>query len=208
MQKGLTYIEILIVLGVILLISGIMTSTFKIQKNFLKARDLQRIQDLISLNNILNSYLRSSTLIDLDGPVLENRGIDESLPTIFVSIPLEEYKFNDTYVYNTSTYYFYQVNKNDYQRIDGFGWIPINFQNMSYLNIGYLPVDPINSFDSGLYYLYAFRKLPPQYEITAKFESPEYQNNGLSDKVSTDGGNDENRFEIGSNLNLIPPLIW
>ena len=210
MKKGLTYVEILIIMGLIPLVIGITSGIFKIQNYFKKTRDLQRIQDANLLNNALNFYFQNATLVDPDGPNLQDRGIDENVPTIFVSVPAEKDKFFEScYYYPTGkTYYIYQVNKNDYQRIDGFGWIPINFQEINYSGLAVLPVDPINTLASGLYYLYSFQRMPFQYEISVSFESTEYQKGGVADKVSTDGGNDENRWELGTNLNIIPNFIW
>ncbi len=209
-NKGLTYVELLIVLGLIPVLIGLGGGVFKIQDYFKKTRDLQRINDITLLNNALNFYFQNATSVDPDGPNLTNRGVDESLPTIFVSVPGEKDKFFESCFYYPTgkIYYIYQTNKNDYQRTDSFGWIPINFQEVNYPGLSVLPVDPINTLNSGLYYLYAFQRTPPQYEISVGFESPEFQKGGSADKVSTDGGNDDNRLEMGTNLNIIPGFLW
>jgi len=210
MNRGLTYIELLVVLGLIPVIIGIITGVLKVQDYFKTSRDLQRLQDLNLLNSALSFYFQNATLVDPDGPNLSDRGVDESMPTIFVSVPGEKDKFFETCFYypNGKTYYIYQTNKNDYQRIDGFGWIPINFTEINYPSLSSLPVDPINKLQSGLYYLYAFQRNPLQYEISAGFESVEFQKGGTADRVSNDGGNDENRLELGTNLDIIPGFIF
>ncbi|MFN3967258.1 MAG: type II secretion system protein, partial [Endomicrobiia bacterium] len=111
-NKGLTYIELLIVLGLIPVIIGITIGVFKIQEYFAKTRDLQRIQDLNLLNNALNFYFQNATSVDPDGPNLTDRGVDENLPTIFVSVPTEKDKFFESCFYypNGKTYYIYQTN--------------------------------------------------------------------------------------------------
>jgi hypothetical protein len=209
-MKGLTYIELLIVLGLIPVIIAIISGAIKVQDYFKTSRDLQRFQDLNLLNSALNFYFQNATSVDPDGPYLQSRGVDESLPTIFVSVPSEKEKFFEACFYypNNKIYYVYQTNKNDYQKINGAGWIPVNFLEINYPTLSSLPVDPINSLHSGLYYLYAFQRNPPQYEISAGFESSEFQKGGKEDKVSNDGGNDENRFELGTNLNIIPSFIF
>jgi type II secretory pathway pseudopilin PulG len=207
-MKGFTYVELVIVLGLILIIIGIIIGVVKIQNYFKVARDLQRLQDLNLLNSALNFYFQNAVSIDPDGPNLENRGIDESSSTIFVSVPRENDQFPDSYSTNSKTYYIYQANKNDYRKINGSGWIPINFLEVNFPNLSSLPADPINRLQSGLYYLYAFQRKPPQYEISAGFESTEFQKGGSADRVFNDGGDDENRFELGSNLNLIPAFIF
>jgi hypothetical protein len=205
-MKGITYVELLIVLGFIPVIIGIISGFIKLQDYFKTTRDLQRLQDLNLLNSALNFYFQNATSVDPDGPNLQNRGVDEAVPTIFVSVPGETDKFFETCFYypNNKIYYIYQTNKNDYQKINGSGWIPINFLEVNFPGLSVLPVDPINRLQSGLYYLYAFQRKPAQYEISAGFESVEFQKGGRADKVSNDGGDDENRLELGTNLNLIP----
>ncbi len=205
-SKGLTYVELLVVLGLIPFVIGLIAGVLKVQDYFKTTRDLQRIQDLNSLNNALNFYFTNATSVDPDGPNLDQKGIDETYPTIFVSIPLEQYEFPATTTYNNTIFYFHQINKNDYQRIDGFGWVPINFLETNYPDLNFLPIDPINTFANRFYYLYAFRRNPLQYEISSTFESLDFKKGGKDDKVSTDGGNDDNRLEMGTRLDIIPPF--
>lgn len=209
-MKGLTYVELLVVLGLTSVVIGIISGVLKIQSYSKTTRDLQRLQDLNLLSSALNFYFQNATSVDPDGPNFNDRGVDELIPTIFVSIPAEKDKFFETCFYypDGKIYYIYQSNKNDYQKINGLGWIPINFFEVNLPLISSLPADPINTLQSGLYYLYSFQRNPPQYEISAGFESEKFQKGGSTDKVSNDGGNDENRLEIGTNLNLIPSFIF
>jgi type II secretory pathway pseudopilin PulG len=209
-MKGVTYIELLIVLALIPVVIGIISGVIKVQDYFKKTRDLQRLQDLNLLNSALNFYFQNATSVDPDGPNLENRGADEATPTIFVSVPQETDKFFETCFYypNNKVYYIYQTSKNNYQKISGSGWIPINFLEVNFPGLSFLPVDPINRLNSGLYYLYVFQRKPPQYEISTGFESAEFQKGGRDDRVSNDGGDDENRLELGTNLKLVPALLF
>ncbi len=209
-MKGVTYVEILITLALIPFILGIIGGAVKLKNYLSTSRDLQRLQDAYALNSALNFYFRNAINFDPDGPNLDNRGVDETYPTIFVSVPDEQDQFFETCYCpsNDKAYYIYQTNKNDYQKINGSGWIPIDFSSLNYPGLSYLPVDPSNTLRSGLYYMYAFRRNPPQYEISLSFESPEYRLGGVNDKVSTDGGNDPNRLELGNNLELICPFIY
>jgi type II secretory pathway pseudopilin PulG len=209
-QRGLTYVELIIVLALFSLILGLMATIFKLKSQFILARDFQRLKDANFLNSALNFYFRNAYQADGDGPYLENMAIDEATPTIFVSIPSSD-PFNfSSFVYNSKTYYFYRTDKLSYRKINGTGWLPINFEDMKSYLIDTLPVDPLNMVwsDTGSYYgyNYAFKKEPLGYEISIFLESSRFNKGGSNDKVSTDGGNDEKALELGWDLTIIPPL--
>ncbi len=207
-KKGLTLIEVIIILALLSIFYGFFITFFKISNFFVIARDNQRINDLVLLNSVLNLYLQNATSIDLDGPYLSQRAIDEATPTIFVSVP-SEVEYFPPYSTNSIAYQVYQQSRNNYRAIDGKGWIPIDFTEISYTgNISQLPVDPINTKEGNFFYLYAFRVDPFGYELSCFLEYPEFQRGGKKDKVSRDGGNDDQRFEIGTNLEIIPPFYY
>lgn len=80
---------------------------------------------------------------------------------------------------------------------DGTGWI--HGSNMSDMPkyIGSLPMDPINQGE----FVYRYQRDPGcwacGYEIDAKLETD-------TQKMANDGGDDSNRYEVGSELNLLP----
>ncbi len=136
--------------------------------------------------------------------------MDQDFPTVFISVPYEiEDVFQDCYdPFSAQFIQIYQVSQNKSRRIDGTGWIPINFTEMTLPPISNLPVDPINSWSLGYFYAYAFKTKPFAFEVTSALEYKRFKFGGTDDKVSTDGGNDPRRFEIGSDLNVIPPLVY
>jgi len=209
-QKGLTYVEIIIVLALFSVILGLMATVFKLKSQFVLARDFQRLKDINALNSALNFYFKNAYQPDGDGPYFQNRGIDETTPTIFVSIPSSENFSFSSFNHGGKTYYFYRVDKLSYQKINGSGWLPVNFEDIKSYLIEALPVDPLNRVwsASGAYYgyNYSFRREPLGYEISIFFESPNFNNGGLNDKVSTDGGNDNKALELGWDLTIMPPL--
>ncbi len=90
--------------------------------------------------------------------------------------------------------------------INGTGWIPVNLQSISSGSpIGSLAVDPLNDGNSGFVYTYACDPATDGFKFSARIESQKYGAGGRSDVVSTDGGNDPNRFEVGSNLKIFGP---
>ncbi|MER3407241.1 MAG: hypothetical protein C4278_02415 [Patescibacteria group bacterium] len=210
MKKGFTYFELLIVLSLILIIGSIIIGVLRVPEYFKRARDLQRLNDLQVLASLIQNYINSTSTPDLDGPYLDFRGIDEVWPTIFISVPLEDPNISTTtFICNNQVFAIYRSNKNNFRKLDGTGWLPINFVgSLTALPISSLPVDPINvytnSTSTSFYYAYAFRRKPAQFELSAYFESKDFQYGGKNDKVSTDNGSDPYRYEIGTNLNILP----
>ncbi len=93
--------------------------------------------------------------------------------------------------------------------VNGTGWIPIDFASVSSGSpLGKLPVDPSNNPKKHLVYLFACDPSNNTYELDAVMESKKYGNGGSSDIVSTDGGNDPNVYEVGTDLSLIPDNFW
>lgn len=86
-------------------------------------------------------------------------------------------------------------NTNNYRKVDGTGWMPINFSALSIGSpLSVLPVDPINS-TSSLYYSYV---VGGSWELTAWLESARYLIQGIKD------GGDSLAYELGSDLLLTP----
>jgi hypothetical protein len=71
------------------------------------------------------------------------------------------------------------VSSSTLQNIDGTGWIPINFNNLSFgKTLPKLPIDPINTTSSGNYYTYVSGG---SFELTSLLESSKYQNLAIND---------------------------
>ncbi|MCL5407420.1 MAG: hypothetical protein M1429_02910 [Patescibacteria group bacterium] len=83
------------------------------------------------------------------------------------------------------------------QKIDGTGWVPINFKLISTgAPFDTLPLDPLNS---AIYnYRLGVSVSSKTYEIDCVFESPE----NIS-RHSTDGGNNPNAYELGTDLTIL-----
>ncbi|MDO8604632.1 MAG: type II secretion system protein [bacterium] len=81
---------------------------------------------------------------------------------------------------------------------DGTGWLPINLNSLtSGSPISSLPVDPVNSGAMG--YAYKCNNTAKTFEVSAVLESSEYSPRMLN---ATDGGTDDTRYEVGTNLAL------
>ncbi len=77
---------------------------------------------------------------------------------------------------------------------NGSGWLKMNLTAQKAVNLPTLPVDPVND---GIYH-YSFCANGDQWEISTKLESEIEKA-----RMSSDGGNDDALFEVGTNLTLI-----
>lgn len=83
------------------------------------------------------------------------------------------------------------------EKIDGTGWIPLNFQLISTGSpIERLPIDPLNNVTYN--YRFGVSVAGKTYEINCVFERPEN-----STKESSDGGNNPNAYELGTDLTIL-----
>ncbi|MDE2144910.1 MAG: hypothetical protein KGJ01_03020, partial [Patescibacteria group bacterium] len=86
---------------------------------------------------------------------------------------------------------------------NGTGWIPVDFQSVSFgTPIPELPIDPVNSTSTGEYYTYSVNG-SKQWELTAEMEAN--KNRGPGTVAGNDGGENSFMYEVGSNVNLIDP---
>jgi len=77
---------------------------------------------------------------------------------------------------------------------DGTGWVKTDMSSQKSVSVPTLPVDPINS----LPYHYTYCADKDAWQINAVLESDQQKG-----KMKTDGGKDDNYYEVGSNLTLI-----
>lgn len=77
---------------------------------------------------------------------------------------------------------------------DGTGWVKTDLSTQKSVSVPTLPVDPIN--DATYHYTYCANN--DAWEINTVLESEQQKG-----KMTTDGGNEDTRYEVGSNLALI-----
>jgi len=157
-----------------------------------RTRDTRRISDLKTLNNAIQYFQASLPDDSLGTP-----------NTVYVSIPDSSATCTNLGLPSLPTGWSYKCSTPDnYRKIDGNGWIPINFRQLDIgAPISALPIDPINSTSTGNYYTYV---VGGSWELTAKVESSKYKKGGEVDK---DGGKSSLVYEIGTDLNLLPAEV-
>jgi len=77
---------------------------------------------------------------------------------------------------------------------DGSGWVKTDMSAQQSVSVPTLPVDPVNSTA----YHYTYCADNDTWEINTVLESSQQ-----SGKMSTDGGNENTRYEVGSNLTIV-----
>ncbi len=77
---------------------------------------------------------------------------------------------------------------------DGTGWVKVNLGNVSGITLPILPVDPQNNGLNN----YSYYSTGLEFELNMIFESTFYK-----DKMAKDGGNNNQKYELGTRLNLM-----
>ena len=77
---------------------------------------------------------------------------------------------------------------------DGTGWVKVNLSSQKSVSVPTLPIDAINDTT----YHYTYCAASDAWEIDAVLESDQQKA-----KMGTDGGNEPDKYETGSNLSLI-----
>lgn len=193
LAAGFTLIELLIVIAIIAILAVVVVITLNPVEFLRQGRDSDRISDMYNLNQAM-------TLTQLDGLSYGNTN------TVYISIPDPALSGTATSTCPNMglppapTGWTYQCSSpQNFRRTDGTGWMPVNFQSAQEGSMfGALPVDPINSTSSFLYYTYVYGG-NNQWQFTAHMESQKY----ISLEAGT-GGADPATYTTGNSKSLAP----
>ena len=181
--KSFTLIELLIVIGILAILVAAVVVTLNPAQLLAQARDSKRQQDLSALNQVLN------TIYALD----QTTSFGTS-STIYTSLPDSTTTCASWNLPSLPSGWQYHCSPTStLQNTDGTGWIPVNFKTTGVVSLASLPLDPINTSLTGLFYTYVSGG---SFQLASHFESAKYQLTQGSDAMST----------VGSNLNLAPFL--
>jgi hypothetical protein len=151
-----------------------------------RARDTARINELSSINRAIGYYQTTVSNPSLGSPNTVYVSLPDNASSTCGSWSLPPLPPGWTYSCKTDA---------NYRKVDGTGWIPINFSSMpTGAPFGALPIDPVN--DQNYYYTYV---TGGSWALSALLESEKQ----LKERALKDGGYDPGRFEVGSNLRLI-----
>ncbi len=208
--KGFTLIELLIVIAIIAILSAILIFILNPAESLKRARDSQRMADLNTLNLTTALYLTREKNPDLDGDgsrgtcathVFIGRGTTPDITDTLVSERILKQDVNPLLEGDTNN-----------TTLGGSGWVPINFLLfLQSSEIPRLPLDPAYSVadpaqlttDDRLY-LYGCNNSTLKWEFNANLESKQFSQGGSQDRESTDGGDETNLLEVGTDLTILP----
>lgn len=183
-RRGFTLIELLIVIGVLAALSVAVVIALNPAELIKQSRDAVRLSDLAALN-------RAVGIVETE---TQSSG-DET--TIYVSLPDTASDCGNLGLPPPPPFWTYNcVTEADLRRVDRNGWLPLDFTSFTGgAPFSALPVDPVNTAASGLYYAYV---TGGSYALASTLESQKY----LKQSALVDGGSDLARLEVGSDLGL------
>lgn len=209
-KKGFTLLELLIVIAILATLAVIIVLVLNPAETLKKARDVQRMSDLSTLKTAVGLILTSSTTPLLSGTAGNSLCYGGTTPTIWYSLPSSSAITDPTLDGGTgSNPIDSQVGTASTTLTDGTGWIPINFDWLPGGSpISNLPVDPTNTIadltavvNTDLVYRYACKKSNTTFEVDARLESNAFTVD--DNKMASDGGNNSNYYETGTNLKIL-----
>lgn len=174
--QGFTLVELLVVIAIVAILAAVVVLIINPIELTRRGRDAARLSDLSNLQNAINVAVQEAT--NSGAAILCEGDPDGAYPCTEASYPVGV---------NT------RASNNQ-------GWVKTNLGGNKGVSVPTLPVDPVN--DATYHYTYCADN--DAWEINAVLESDQQD-----DKMGSDGG-DENaistsgRYEVGSNLTLIP----
>ena len=185
-QFAMALIELIVAAGILAILAGIATVSVNPAELLKQSRDVRRIADIknLSVNIEKAKYNSQHTTMGTPG-------------VVYISLPDSSFNCDNLSLPELPPGFSYHcVPPEDLFNTGGNGWLPIDFDsNTSLTDVDMLPIDPINSLDSGMYYSYSVSADNGYLIASENFESEKYDIAGDKDQTSTDGGNDDYEYE-------------
>ena len=150
-RSSFTLIELLIVLAVLSILSITVILTINPSEFLKQARDSTRLSDMANINSSLNLFVVDSPDASLGTASTTYISIPDPTATSTAGTQCQGLGLSEL----PSGWTYHCAATSTYRNTDGTGWVPVNFQSMSFgSTLGTLPIDPINTTTSGNYYTY------------------------------------------------------
>lgn len=187
--KAFTLIELLIVIAIIAILGSATVLVLNPVEMMSQARDSQRVNDLGVMKKAVDLAIFNNPSISAG-----------TAQRIYLSLPSATAPSCDAVGLPTlpSGWQYVCSSSANLTKIDGSGWLPINFTSINNPTITSLPIDPVNSVSLGKYYTYV---TGGSYELTAVMESSKENKAAISD-----GGSLTGVLQVGTHIDLTPPL--
>ncbi len=228
-EGGFTLLELLIVISIIAILSIALVFMLNPAETLKKARDAQRISDLKSVKTALGIMLTSTSTPSLDGTFGATAAtVCSSTGNGTAGVGKIAYSTGTTPTVTSSAAGSDSVATGPFisasgvsatpGSVNGDGWIPVKLKALTGGSpISSFPVDPVNTVtgtavSTDLVYRYACQngslvasKPAFIFEIDARLESNAYTVDDT--KMTKDGGDNDNYYESGNSLNLLPATV-
>ncbi|PIS04749.1 MAG: hypothetical protein COT81_04800 [Candidatus Buchananbacteria bacterium CG10_big_fil_rev_8_21_14_0_10_42_9] len=215
---GFTLLELLIVISIIAILSTILIIALNPAETLKKARDVQRLADLAAVKTAISIYITNATsTIYLSGDETSTHcqttsGTYASGDRVYYSVSQAGTSITDTTIDGGTSLQpapIQVATVAEIGEIDGSGWVPVNLNRITGGSpISAFPADPTNTIStagavttSDLTYRYACQSTLNTFEIDARLESQAFTSD--DNKHTTDGGNNSNVYESGTDLTII-----
>lgn len=178
-NQGFTLVELLVVIAIIAILAVVVVLIINPLELTKRGRDATRLSDLANLQQAINVAVEDAT----DSATVLCNG---------ASAPCSGTSTDNGAA--TGTF-----------KADGTGWVKVNLSAVKSVSVSTLPRDPVNGSckvndtNTTCEYSYSTNASGTAYEIDAVLESDQQKG-----KMATDGGNNDNAYEVGSDLTILP----
>lgn len=184
-RKGFTLLELLIVISILGILATATVLLLNPVEYLRQGRDTKRVADIGMLNIGLAEVYSSGVSLGTASTTVYVSLVDTVDTCANLGLP----PVPTGYRYHCVT------SAADVKKIDGNGWVPVNFAAMQGgSSVTLLPTDPINS--ATYFYTYVSGG---SFAVSALLESNKY----LKQSALADGGTNPGKIEMGSNLKLL-----
>src|SRR3989344_3302582 len=150
-RRSFTLIELLVVVAILSILAVAVILTINPQELIKQARDSTRLSDMANINSSLNLFVVDSPDASLGTASTTYISIPDPTATSTAGTQCQGLGLSEL----PSGWTYHCAATSTYRNTDGTGWVPVNFQSMSFgSTLGTLPIDPINTTTSGNYYTY------------------------------------------------------